>query len=279
MSNLAAVKHRGGAAGRVPRVARAVLIVLTSGIAAFFLARYAALPLLTIRTVVLAGDSPFPREEALRIAALAPVEYWPTVSCTQIQKRLEANPLVRRARVERVFPSGLRLVVDRRLPAALLLAESGGRTVPLLVDGDGYVFKVGASGAEVDLPVVSGIPAGEMRLGAALPRAYAPLLADLRALGESEPALAALLSEVRVAEAGGSGAAGDGRAARAVGEPDLVLYLTTAAVPVRARGPVDAGLVKYTLMVMDLLSKQGLLSDIQELDFRSGQVVYRMKEG
>jgi len=32
-------------------------------------------------------------------------------------------------------------------------------------------------------------------------------------------------------------------------------------------------------MVLDLLSKQGILHDIQELDFRSGQVVYRMKEG
>ncbi len=118
-----------------------------------------------------------------------------------------------------------------------------------------------------------------MRLGSALPRAYAPLLADLRALRESEPALAALLSEVRVAEIGGVGSAVDGRAPPATGESDLVLYLTTAAVPVRTRGPVDAGLVKYTLMVVDLLSKQGLLSDIQELDFRSGQVVYRMKEG
>jgi len=35
----------------------------------------------------------------------------------------------------------------------------------------------------------------------------------------------------------------------------------------------------YTLMVLDLLSKQGILHDIQELDFRGGQVVYRMKEG
>jgi hypothetical protein len=29
-------------------------------------------------------------------------------------------------------------------------------------------------------------------------------------------------------------------------------------------------------MVLDLLSKQGVLKDIQELDFRSGDVVYRM---
>lgn len=262
------------AVGGFPRAARAVLAVLTAGIAAFFLVRYAALPLLTIRTVVLAGDAPFPREEALRLAALSPVEYWPTVACARIQERLEASPLVASARVEKVFPSTLRLVVDRRLPVALVLAEAGGRTVALLVDGEGYVFKAGAGGAELDLPVLSGMPGGAITLGAALPRGFAPVLADLRALHESEPALAALVSEVRVTGAGT--AAEDGRAAAV---PELVLYLTTSAVPVRARGTLDAGLVKYTLMVMDLLSREGLLRDILELDFRSGQVVYRMKEG
>jgi cell division protein FtsQ len=157
---------------------------------------------------------------------------------------------------------------------ALVLAEAGGRTVPLLVDGEGYVFKAGTGGAELDLPVLSGMPGGAITLGAALPRGFAPVLADLRALRESEPALAALVSEVRVTGAGTAGE--DGRAAAV---PELVLYLTTSAVPVRARGTLDAGLVKYTLMVMDLLSREGLLRDILELDFRSGQVVYRMKEG
>lgn len=266
-----AARHRGA---HFPRAARAVIAVLTAGIAAFFLVRYAALPLLTIRTVVLAGDAPFPREEALRLAALSPVEYWPTVACARIQERLESSPLVARARVEKVFPSTLRLVVDRRLPAALVLAEAGGRTVPLLVDGEGYVFKAGAAGAELDLPVLSGMPGGAIALGAALPRGFAPVLADLRALRQSEPALAALVSEVRVTGAGTP--AEDGRAGAA---PEMVLYLTTSAVPVRARGTLDAGLVKYTLMVMDLLSREGLLRDILELDFRSGQVVYRMKEG
>lgn len=274
MSNTAALKapRSGTAAGasdrgrHVPSLARILLAALCAGIAAFFLVRYAVLPLLTIRHVVLAGDAPFPREETLRIAGLQQVEYWLSVPCDAIQKRLEANPLVRRARVETVFPSTLRLTVERRLPAALVLAEEGGRSVALLADGDGYLFKVGASSAEMDLPVVSGVPAGEIAIGAGLPRAYAAVFADLRALRDTSPSLAALLSEVRIVSVGGA-------------EPDLVLYLTTAAVPVRARGTLDESLLRYTLMVLDLLSKQGILHDIQELDFRSGQVVYRMKEG
>jgi len=57
---------------------------------------------------------------------------------------------------------------------------------------------------------------------------------------------------------------------------DMLLYLTNSPVPVRARGAIDESLLKYTLMVLDLLSKQGIVKDIQELDFRSGDVVYRL---
>jgi cell division protein FtsQ len=274
MSNAAAIRaERMGAAGnnpprarRISRLTRICLAALMTAVALFFLARFAVLPLLTIRHVLLQGDSPLSREETLRIAGLRTVEYWHSVPCAAIQKRLEADPLVRRARVERIFPATVRMTVDRRLPVALVLAESGGRSVPLLVDGEGYLCKVAATGAEIDLPVVSGISAGELRLGAGLPRAYAALFAELAALRDSSPSLAALLSEVRVAQAGTAGL-------------DLVLYLTPSPVPVRVRGPIDRTLMTYTLMVLDLLSKQGVLNDIQELDFRGGQVVYRMKEG
>ena len=274
MSNAAAIRaERMGAAGNSPPRARRISLLtriclagLMAAVALFFLARFAVLPLLTIRHVLLQGDSPLSREETLRIAGLRTEEYWHSVPCAAIQKRLEADPLVRRARVERIFPATVRMTVDRRLPVAVVLAESGGRSVPLLVDGEGCLFKVGATDAEIDLTVVSGISAGELRLGAGLPRAYAALFAELAALRDSSPSLAALLSEVRVAQAGTAGL-------------DLVLYLTPSPVPVRARGPIDRTLMTYTLMVLDLLSKQGVLNDIQELDFRGGQVVYRMKEG
>ena len=273
MSNAAAIRaERMGAAGNSPPRARRISLLtriclagLMAAVALFFLARFAVLPLLTIRHILLQGDSPLSREETLRIAGLRTEEYWHSVPCAAIQKRLEADPLVRRARVERIFPATVRMTVDRRLPVAVVLAESGGRSVPLLVDGEGCLFKVGATDAEIDLTVVSGISAGELRLGAGLPRAYAALFAELAALRDSSPSLAALLSEVRVAQAGTEGL-------------DLVLYLTPSPVPVRARGPIDRTLMTYTLMVLDLLSKQGVMNDIQELDFRGGQVVYRMKE-
>ena len=63
------------------------------------------------------------------------------------------------------------------------------------------------------------------------------------------------------------------------GSYDLLIYLTTSPVPVLASGTIDESLLRYSLMVLDLLSNQGVLKNIQELDFRGGDVVYRMKEG
>jgi cell division protein FtsQ len=220
------------------------------------------------------SDVPLTEDELLKVSGLQGTEYWHTVSTAAIVKRLEANPLVREALVRKVFPDTLRMIIRRRQAAALVLADAGGRSLPVLVDGEGFVFKVGATAAEVDLPVISGLAIGETALGAQLARAYAPLFADLRSLREKSPSLYRLLSEVRVVslshgiEASGASAGFD-----------LLLYLTSSPVAVHARGKVDEALMKYALMVIDLLSNQGVLKDIQELDFRGDEVVYRMKEG
>jgi len=149
------------------------------------------------------------------------------------------------------------------------------------------------------VPVISGILIGSSRIGERLPRAYAGLLSDLQILRDRSPALFRLISEIKVvpaadavsvpgpqASAPASDAADGSDPSATVGQDeidgpadfDLQLYLTTSPVPVLMHGDIDESLVKYTLMVTDLLSKQGVLKDIQALDFRSGNVVYRMKE-
>jgi hypothetical protein len=80
--------------------------------------------------------------------------------------------------------------------------------------------------------------------------------------------LYALVSEVRIVTAADAGDSSPQ-------DFDLLLYLTSSPVPIRSAGSVDESLLKNALMVVDLLSRQGVLKDIQELDFRSGDVVYK----
>jgi hypothetical protein len=109
------------------------------------------------------------------------------------------------------------------------------------------------------------------------------LLADLAELAARSPALLRAVSEVRLEGAVPSGAGAVPSGAGAVPATpvgsEFLLYLVSWRVPVRARGTLDERLVQYSLMALELLSGRGILDDIQELDFRGGEVVYRMKEG
>ena len=279
MSNAYALRD-GAAAGRpsdshhVPsaaaRLARPILLCLTAVCALFLLARYAVLPLLTVRHVVLQSDVSLSEDELLSISGLQGTAYWHSLDTDTIRRRLEAYPLIRRAMVEKVFPDTVRMTVWGRQPVALVLADVDGRSLPVLVDEEGVVFKVCSMGAELDLPVVSGLPAGDAYLGSRLSAAYAPLFAQLKQLREKSPSLTRLLSEVKIVSHGPG---------VPEGSYDLLIYLTTSPVPVLAPNTIDESLLRYSLMVLDLLSNQGVLKNIQELDFRSGEVVYRMKEG
>jgi cell division protein FtsQ len=238
--------------------------------ALFLLARFAILPALTVRHIDLQSDLSLSEDELLAISGLQGTAYWHSLATDTIRKRLEAYPLVRRAVVEKVFPDTVRMIVWGRQAVALVLADTGGRTLPVLVDEEGVVFKVCSTSAEIDLPVVSGLPPGDLSLGERLPAAYAPLFAQLKRLRESSPSLTRLISEVKIVSHGPQAPEGS---------YDLLVYLTTSQVPVLATGTIDESFLRYSLMVLDLLSNQGVLKNIQELDFRSGEVVYRMKEG
>jgi cell division protein FtsQ len=273
MSNAFALRDgtRGQGERSLGRWARPLVILLSVGCALVLLARFVAVPLMQIRHVVVQSDVPLTDDQVLAISGIRGDEHWYSVAVAEMTKRLEANPLIRRAQVQRVFPGTVRMSVWGRQPAALVLAAAGNRSLPVLVDGDGVVFKICTTSAEVDLPVITGLAVGETSLGAQLPRAYVSLFADLKALRERAPSLYELVSEVRIVPPG------EGLAAQSPAGFDMLLFLTTSSVPVRARGAIDESLLKYTLMVLDLLSKQGVLQDIQELDFRSGDVVYRMR--
>jgi cell division septal protein FtsQ len=249
--------------------ARPVLIALTAVCGLILLGRFFGEPLMTIRHVTVHSDVPLADDQVLVLSGIQGGEHWYTVSAVEIEKKLAGSPLVRRAQAEKVFPDTIRLTLWGRQPAALVLASANGRSFPVLVDEEGVVFKVGSSAADLDLPVVSGLTAGDMALGAQLPRSCRALFADLRALKEKAPAMYAVVSEVKIMTP-------DAASGLSPQDLELLVYLTSSPVPIRARGSIDEGLVKYALMALDLLSRQGVLKDIQELDFRSGDVVYKL---
>lgn len=232
--------------------------------------RVATGPFARVHHVIVSGDSPLPEQEVLLIAGLQDGEPLLSIDPGAIESRLAAVSLVRSARVEKLFPATVRLIIQRRDPVALVLGQDGARSRAALVDAEGVIFAPASEASGVDLPVLSGVPSA----GERVPRRLAPLLVDLAALRQRSPRLYKLLSEIRLEGAAGASEA-PGASEASAAPVDFLVYLTTAPVALRASGTLDERLVQYGLLAVDLLSRQGILKDVQELDLRGGEVVYR----
>lgn len=210
------------------------------------------------------GATTLGREEILRWAALHGTEYLVTVDCERITANLEAHPQVERAEVRRVFPNSLRLTITDRVAVAAVLASVDGKVTPVAIDKDGVAFRTLPAASEV--PVLSGIRFEGFRFGVRLPDSLQPILRSLGTLREANPALLSAFSEIRLVR-------------RTFGELELVLYPLHYHVPVRTPTVLNEALLRSIILVLDVVEKQGIAPNISELDFRTGTVVYRVKEG
>lgn len=142
------------------------------------------------------------------------------------------------------------------------------------IDAEGVAFaRAGQEGA-ASVPVLSGIRFEGFRLGTRLPPAFAGLLNSLGEIQASEPALLAAISEIRVVTAAPS----DG-ATYSPAIAELLIYPLNQRIPVRASASLDVSSLRSIILVLDVLGTRGIAASVQEIDFRTGTVVFRSKEG
>jgi cell division protein FtsQ len=119
------------------------------------------------------------------------------------------------------------------------------------------------------VPIISGLRFESFRLGTRLPAGLAAILSSLAAIRTAEPALLSAISEIRIVVPAAAGAA----------PTELLIYPLNQRIPVRAGASLDAPTLRSIILVLDVLGAKGLAASIQEIDFRTGTVVYRSKEG
>lgn len=274
MSNAAeyGVRRTGSSAGRTVRrsqetgeVSRRILLGLIVGLVPLAaVSLILVFPAMRISRLEIVGDTTLGREEILQWAALHSAEYLATVDCQRIAANIEAHPQVAAAEVSRLFPNGLRVSVTDRKAVAAVLATVDGRAVPVGVDREGVAFRALPEGG--DVPILSGIRFEGFRYGVHLPDSLLPVLRSLETLREAGPELLSAFSELRLVR-------------RPYGELELLLYPLHYRVPVRTPLVLNVDLLRSIILVLDVVENQGLSSTISELDFRTGTVVYRVKEG
>ena len=191
-----------------------------------------------VRRVEIVGARYLPPSEVVKRLAIDTTEsIW--TELPRLARRVEKDPLIASATVERRLPGTLVVTVVEKVPVALVPARGGFRAY----DRTGAALPLEPSRAPVDLPLLAARDSALLRL-----------LGDLR---DSAPDIYSRLSEVR-----------------RVGKRELVLRLAT--VPVRAMADVRPRRLADIIPVEQDLARRG--ARVVELDLRyREQVIARLE--
>ena len=248
----------------VQRVLLALVVILGIAFVGEVVYHLVIAPRLAVTSIDVISDLGMAEEELLAIAGVRTGVTYFRVDESAIVARLEALPEVRRASAELVFPNRLQITAQRRQPLACAIVETPDGATSLIFDEEGVVFQVGMDGVAAALPVVSGLRFPAARTGLELPSILVEFLESLRELKMHSPEMYGLFSEYRVVRKNDY-------------VYEVVLYPMHYSVPVRVGTTIDAGMLQYVLMMLDMLNREGRLAGATELDFRSGEGVLRMK--
>lgn len=247
-----------------------ILGFLAAGAAALALAAAAALlvpPALRVTRYDISGNASMTREDVLSAALIHEKEYFFSLDAERVRAAVAADPRVASASVSKRFPNGLRILVRERAAVAVALVSIDGRPSAAYIDSEGVAFAEATAGQASSVPVLSGLRFEGFRIGTRLPPALFGLVSSLGEIGATEPALLSSISEIRIVSPAGGGAA------------ELLIYPLSQRIPVRAGATLDAATLRSIILVLDVLGTRGLAASVQEIDFRTGTVVYRSKEG
>jgi cell division protein FtsQ len=204
--------------------------------------------------------------EILRLAGVDTESYYFSIDPETIRHSLERYPLIKEASVKKGFPDTLALNITGRTPLAYSIVDTEAGAVPVAFDEEGVIFQIGSSVEDAEGLIVSGVKFNDLELGMMLPGELTPFLGQLKELKEEFPFLYSTISELKLIRKRGS-------------DFEALMYTTDFAVPVRIGNSIDAQLMRYILMVLDVVTQKEFADRVEEVDFRTGEIVYTMKEG
>lgn len=184
----------------------------------------------------------------------------------KIANELSADPLVKSARVMKVFPNAVSVEIVERRAAMAVICESSGSSRAALIDGEGVLFRIESGSVSDGLPILSGLRFENPAVGTKLPDILLPLIASIAALQESGSSLLGMVSELRFVSRPGT-------------EGECLMYTMGSSIPVRLPTKITEETLKQAALVLDVMKKRGLEAQVREIDLRTQAIVYKTKEG
>lgn len=204
--------------------------------------------------------------EIIELAGITGNESYFSIDAAEVEKRILENNLIQGVKVEKKFPSALKIIVEGRDPFAIAFMEVDGRTVPVTLDREGVIFEIGEGVTDYELPVISGLTFQNLKLGTQLPSMFIPYLARLSAVKQSSGPLFEQISEIKFVE-------------KTEGTFDVVIYPVNSSIRIRTSSDITDMMLQQMFTVLDVMEENGIDKQTDELDFRGGKIVYKVKEG
>ena len=151
-------------------------------------------------------------------------------------------------------------------PSSISTSDIEDFTVPVTLDREGVIFEMGEGVTDYDLPVISGLTFQNLKLGTKLPGMFIPYLSRLSAVKQSSDTLFEQISEIKFVE-------------KTEGSFDVVIYPANSSIRIRTSSDIDDSLLQQMFTVLDVMEENGIDKQTDELDFRGGKIVYKVKEG
>ncbi|WP_020612494.1 cell division protein FtsQ/DivIB [Sediminispirochaeta bajacaliforniensis] len=215
-------------------------------------------------TIHVGRSFPLSDSEILSIAGIDSGGSYLAIDPQIVARKLESVPFIAKAAVEKKFPGSLSISITERVPVASTIAELDGRSVPLFVSADGVLFPYPGKESS-GMPVLSGIEIPKLSGRMFVPSALVSFLSDLEKVRNTSPELYRLISELKFIKKNGD-------------DYEVLLFPAHRKVRVRIGTSIDEQLLTYIMMVLDVVSQQNMVDKLDEIDFRTGEVVYKIRE-
>jgi hypothetical protein len=220
-------------------------------------------PMFRVENVIISGFQGIDESEVLKAAGLDGGAYFFLIDAKEIEANIKAVYPVSSVIIGKKFPDTLTIEAVIRSPLGIVLVEDAGKTIPAVFDKEGVVFE--RAGASSMMPVLTGVAFPSYVLGMKIPEALSGLLASLAALKADDPAVYEAISEVEIVRLQDD-------------EYELLVYCSQWPVKMRLSKNLDGYIMKNAFVILEVLESQGGLEKIREIDFRTGQIVYSVKE-
>ncbi len=230
-------------------------------------ALYVSIPVVTrVAKVTVLGMANTTEKEIVDALGLTPDSNLANVNLRAMEASILANPKVASAKVRRSLPDKLVVeLTERKAVACVLVTEEIG-TKSIAIDADGVAFAYMDSIADSGrLPVLSGIRFERFAPGQRLPEYLRPLLGDIAELSKESPSPLEAFSEIKIEKISDS-------------EAELLLFPSGKTVPIRMPARLTKASLSSALLVLDILASRQGAENVDEIDFRTGTIVYRTKE-